>query len=203
MEGMMGPHVLWLAEWLSQVMDLRQGMRVLDLGCGKASSSMFLAREFGVTVHAADLWIKPGENWQRIQEAGMADKVIPIACEAHAMPFAEGYFDAIVSLDAYHYFGTDDLYLGYCTRFLRPGGQIGIAVPGVPEELNGVPGTWSPGGSGSSARSTAPGGGGATGRFPGACRSKPPTPCRTAGGTGLTGTKHATSGTSRTPVRKW
>jgi cyclopropane fatty-acyl-phospholipid synthase-like methyltransferase len=139
MESMMGPNALWLAEWLSQAMELRPGMRVLDLGCGKASSSIFLAREFGVTVYAADLWIKPGENWHRIQQAGVSDKVIPIDCEAHALPFAESYFDAIVSMDAYHYFGTDDLYLGYCTRFLRPGGQIGIVVPGGPEELKGVP----------------------------------------------------------------
>ena len=32
-------------------------------------------------------------------------------------------FDAIVSLDAYQYFGTDDLYLGTIAKFLKPGGQ--------------------------------------------------------------------------------
>ncbi len=43
LEGWMGPNVLWLAEWLCEKMDLRPGMRVLDMGCGKALSSIFLA----------------------------------------------------------------------------------------------------------------------------------------------------------------
>lgn len=139
MENVMGPHVLWLAESMSQVVALRPGMRVLDLGCGRAASAIFLAKEFGVTVWAADLWIDPSENWVRIEESGLTDRVCPIRLEAHAMPFAQGYFDAIVSFDAYHYFGTDDLYLGYCTQFLRPGGVLGIVVPGVLNELTGVP----------------------------------------------------------------
>jgi SAM-dependent methyltransferase len=55
------------------------------------------------------------------------------------MPFAEHSFDAIVSLDAYHYFGTADLYLGYVLKFLKPGGVLGIVVPGVKDELAEVP----------------------------------------------------------------
>ena len=55
----MGPNVLWLTEALTQVLPLEPGMRVLDLGCGAAISSIFLARELGVQVWAADLWIEP------------------------------------------------------------------------------------------------------------------------------------------------
>jgi len=65
LDNTMGPHVLWLTEWLCAGIPLRPGMRVLDLGCGRALSSIFLAEEFGVTVWAADLWIKPTENWKR------------------------------------------------------------------------------------------------------------------------------------------
>jgi SAM-dependent methyltransferase len=137
LENLMGPNAVWLAEALSQVMRLDPGMRALDLGCGKAISSIFLAREFGVEVWAADLWIKPDENWQRVREAGVGDRVFPIYAEAHALPFAAGFFDAMVSLDAYHYFGTDDLYLEYYARFVKDGGQIGIVVPGVQREFDG------------------------------------------------------------------
>jgi len=49
-DTMMGPNVLWLAEWASQAVPLRKAMRILDLGCGKAASSIFLAKEFDVTV---------------------------------------------------------------------------------------------------------------------------------------------------------
>ena len=113
MTNSMGPNVLWLADSLSEVVELRPGMNVLDLGCGKAVSSIFFAREFGVRVWATDLWIPASENWQRVVEAGCEASVYPIHAEAHALPFAEGFFDALVSVDAYHYFGTDDLYLGY------------------------------------------------------------------------------------------
>jgi cyclopropane fatty-acyl-phospholipid synthase-like methyltransferase len=43
-ETVMGPNVLWLAEWASQVVPLHEGMRILDLDCGKAASSIFLAK---------------------------------------------------------------------------------------------------------------------------------------------------------------
>ena len=140
LENLMGPNVLWLTESLTQVIDLQPGMRVLDLGCGKAISSIFLAREFDVQVWAAELWIKPSENWDRIREAGFHDSVFPISVEAHAMPFAAEFFDAIVSFDAYHYFGTDNLYLSSCARFLKPGGLLGIVVPGLKREFTaGLP----------------------------------------------------------------
>lgn len=139
MANVMGPHSLWLAEWLAQDLHLRPGMCVLDLGCGRAVSSIFLAREFGVTVWATDLWVIPADNLERIDGAGCSESVYPIHAEAHALPFAPGMFDAIVSFDAYHYFGTDDLYLGYLSRFLKPGGTLGIVSPGTLQELADLP----------------------------------------------------------------
>lgn len=131
----MGPNPVWLLERLCDHLDLRSGMRVLDLGCGRAATSIFLAREFGVEVCAADLWIEPTGNARRIEEAGVADRVFPLHVEAHTLPFAEEWFDAIVSIDAYHYFGTDAFYLGEVIRFLRPGGRLGINVPGTVREM--------------------------------------------------------------------
>lgn len=140
-ENLMGPNVLWLTEALAEVIEIKPGMRVLDMGCGKAISSIFLAKEFGVQVWATDLWIGASENWERVKAAGMETSVFPIHAEARSLPYADGFFDAAVSLDAYHYFGTDDLYLGnYFSRLVRPGGQIGIVVPGLTHELEqGVP----------------------------------------------------------------
>jgi SAM-dependent methyltransferase len=139
LKGWMGPNVLWLTEWLCEKMELRPGMRVLDMGCGKALSSIFLAKEFGLQVWANDLWISAADNWQRIREAGLEGRVFPIHAEAHALPYAEEFFDAIVSVDSYQYFGTDDLYLGYFHKFLKPGGQIGIVVPGLTHDFTTPP----------------------------------------------------------------
>lgn len=133
----MGPNPLWLTEALTSVVELTPGMRVLDLGCGNALTSVFLAREFGVTVWAADLWIDPGPNWARIRAAGVDDMVFPIKAEAHALPFADGFFDAILSVDSYEYFGSDDRYIAVLSRFVRPGGQIGVAQPITFVEMHG------------------------------------------------------------------
>lgn len=140
----MGPHPLWLLESLCEAMDIRPGMKVLDLGCGKALTSVFLAREFGARVWAADLWIDAKDNRRRLEEAGVASLVAAVDAEAHALPFEEGLFDAVVSIDAYQYFGTDELYLGYITKFLRPGGQIGIVVPSFSRDPKDVPPSLAP-----------------------------------------------------------
>ncbi|MFZ5981906.1 MAG: SAM-dependent methyltransferase [Candidatus Zixiibacteriota bacterium] len=136
----MGPNVLWLTEWLTEKMFFESEQRVLDMGCGKAVSSIFLAKEFNLRVWAGDLWIKPSENWPRICEAGLQDRVFPLHTEAHALPYAKNFFDALVSMDSYHYYGTDDIYLKYFLSFLKPGGRIGIVVPGLMEAFgNSVP----------------------------------------------------------------
>lgn len=129
-----GANPLWLTEWLTEAMPLQPGMKVLDLGCGRAMSSVFLRREFEVQVWATDLWFSPSENFQRIQDAGVGDGVFPIHSDARALPFAHGFFDAIVSIDSFLYYGTDDYYLQYLARFLKPGGWIGIAQCGLHDE---------------------------------------------------------------------
>jgi SAM-dependent methyltransferase len=129
---------LWMTEWLAAAMDLRAGMRVLDLGCGCALSSVFLRREFGVEVWATDLWFRPSENLTRVRDAGVEDGVFPVHANARALPFAESFFDAVVSIDSFPYYGTDDLYLNYIARFLKQDGQLGIAGVGLAHELGGV-----------------------------------------------------------------
>src|SRR5688572_14470432 len=130
-----GANPLWLTEWLAEAMDLRPGMRVLDLGCGRAMSSIFLHREFGVQVWATDLWFSASENLRRIRDAGVEDGVFPIHADARSLPFAADFFDAIVSIDSYFYYGTDDLYLSALARFVKPGGPIAIAGAGMMEEI--------------------------------------------------------------------
>jgi cyclopropane fatty-acyl-phospholipid synthase-like methyltransferase len=85
LENEMGPNALWLTEWLCEEMGLAPGMRVLDMGCGRALSSVFLAQEYGVLVWANDLWIAATENWTRVREAGVEDRVFPMHAEAHAL----------------------------------------------------------------------------------------------------------------------
>ena len=132
-----GANSLWLSDWLSQALDLQPGMRVLDLGCGRGASSIFFHREFGVQVWATDLWFDADERLLRIRDAGAEGGVVPVHADARDLPFEREFFDLIVSIDSFPYYGTDDLYLGYLARYLKPGGMLGIAGAGLTREIEG------------------------------------------------------------------
>lgn len=137
----MGPNPLWLLENLLPDLDLEPRMRVLDLGSGKGASSVFLAREFGVQVSAVDWWIRAEHAAATFREAGVDALVTAVRAEAHALPFDPGWFDAVVCIDAYEYFGANRDYLPYLARFVRPGGRIAVATPALRSEpaRGGIP----------------------------------------------------------------
>lgn len=139
-DNCMGPNPLWLLEDLSRDCAFEPGMKVLDLGCGRGMTSVFLAREYGVEVWAADLWVPAGDNAARFEQAGVGDQVHAVRADARDLPFELDEFDAIVAVDSYHYFGTDDLYLGHLVEFLAPEGQLAIAVPSLHRELRDLGG---------------------------------------------------------------
>ena len=87
-------------------------------------------------VWATDQWTSVTEKLQRIQDAGMAESVYPLPAHARYLPFAADFFDAIVSIDAYPYFGTDDLYLNYLADFVKPDGLIAIVGAGLTQEVD-------------------------------------------------------------------
>ncbi len=56
------------------------------------------------------------------------------------LPFAESYFDIIVSVDAYHYFGLKKDFFKYNIKpLLKENGEIYIAVPGLKDDYEKVP----------------------------------------------------------------
>lgn len=113
--------------------------RTLDLGCGYALTSLFIANETDAKhVYAFDLWISASENYARIRENGLEDKIIPIHGDALDMPFARDYFDSIVSVDAYHYFGCrEGVFAEKILPFVKENGYVMIAVPGLKKQPQG------------------------------------------------------------------
>ena len=135
-QNMMGPNSMVILEELLENIELSANMRVLDLGCGRALSSIFLAKEFGVQVFAVDLWIEATDNYKRIQQMGVEDLVVPIHVDAHELPFADEYFDALISIDAYQYFGNNDIYYDkHLKHLLKKDALVAIAIPGMKNEL--------------------------------------------------------------------
>ncbi len=136
-DNMMGPNAWRIAEELTRDLHLHQGMRVLDLGCGRGLSSIFLAKKFGVQIFAADLWISECENSARFQQAGVSRLTVPVRCDALHLPFEKGFFDAVLSIDAYHYFGNNDAYFETALKpILKENAAVAIAMPGMKYEVH-------------------------------------------------------------------
>ena len=134
--NMMGPNSMMILEELLEKVPLKPGMRVLDLGCGNGLTSVFLAKEYGVQVFALDLWISATDNYRRFREAGVEQAVIPIHADAMDMPFADEFFDAVISVDAYHYVGNNDTFFPEKIRpLLKQNGIAAIAFPGMKYEV--------------------------------------------------------------------
>ena len=129
----MGPNSLKLTEELLDGADIAAGSVVLDLGSGTGITSALMARGYGFTVYAADLWSDPGENMRFFESLGLSNKhVIPLKADATALPFATEFFDAVVSIDSYNYFGRDPEYLGSCLLpLVKRGGLLLFSIPGM------------------------------------------------------------------------
>lgn len=127
----MGPHPLWQLEDLLPQLDLRPGQRVLDLGCGRGATSVFLARELGVEVLAVDLWVPEHEVRDVVAAAGVGELVQVVNADVRRTGLGEETVDAVVSIDAFEYFGTDTRLLPELPPVLRPGGRITMSTPAL------------------------------------------------------------------------
>ncbi len=80
---------------------------MLDLGCGRGATSVFLATELSVEVVAFDLWTAEADIRQTVEENKVKDSIEVRCGDIRHQQFEDGEFDAIVSIDAFEYFGTD------------------------------------------------------------------------------------------------
>lgn len=99
---------------------------------------VFLAKEFGFMVYAADLWSDPAENRRFFNTFGLSQtQIVPVKADATALPFSKEFFDAVVSVDSYNYFGRDERYLDEkLLPFVKSGGYVYISVPGMKKDCH-------------------------------------------------------------------
>lgn len=146
---LMGPNSLRILQALLEMHPLQLGAdsRILDLGCGRGLTSFALCKETGAEVVASDLWTSRAENAARFAAWGVADRIIPVQEDGNDLKFFEESFDAVVSIDAYHYFaGEKGYFQNEILPILKPGGVALIGVPGIKEaydtEISKTLGSW-------------------------------------------------------------
>jgi len=106
-------------------LDLRPGMRVLDVGCGWGSFAMHAAREYGATVTGVTISPSQAElARERVAQAGLAESVDIRIADYRELP--SGSFDAIASIGMAEHVGERqiDLYARSLFTLLKPGGVL-------------------------------------------------------------------------------
>lgn len=134
----MGPNPFKLQEEMLQNHKIPAGSLVCDLGSGQGLTSIMLAKDYGFTVYAADLWSDPQENRKFFDEMELTrEQVIPVKADATAFPFEKDFFDAVVSTDSYNFWGRDPEYLdAKLLPFVKSGGYLYICVPGMKRDCH-------------------------------------------------------------------
>lgn len=130
----MGPNPLKLCEELLRDTDIPRGASVCDLGSDTGITSALLAREYGFNTYAVDLWSDPVENRAFFDSLGISPETIhPVQADAsQGLLFEHAFFDAVVSVDSYNYFGRDPRYLGErLLPYVKQGGMLYLSIPGM------------------------------------------------------------------------
>ena len=120
-------------ELICRKLGLREGMRLLDVGCGWGGMATHAARRYGVTAVGITL-SREQETWAQkaVAEAGLAHAV-EIRYQDYR-DVRDGPFDAISSIGMFEHVGTRNLalYFRRMHRLLRPEGRLlnhGISRP--------------------------------------------------------------------------
>ena len=83
MAKIMGPNPIKLEEELLTNHQIPQNATVCDLGSGQGLTSVFLVKEYGFKVIAADLWSDPEENRKFFRKMGLTDEqIVPVKTDA-------------------------------------------------------------------------------------------------------------------------
>lgn len=97
--------------------------RLLDLGGGTGRNARVIAGLFRNTV-VCDL------SRPMLRKA-LGRNLPPVAADAARLPFADGAFDRVLVVDAFHHFARHPDVAAECHRVLAPGGRLVIEEPDI------------------------------------------------------------------------
>src|SRR5262245_7262653 len=117
------PAFRWYKRKLRELLDLRPGETLLDVGCGNGTEACRLAQEYpAVQVLGLDRAEMLTEAARRSEQRGVAVRWIP--GEAEAIPLPAGSVDACMTERVLKYVPDPARAVAEMVRVLRPGGRI-------------------------------------------------------------------------------
>lgn len=123
------------ADWLCEVLPLRSGHKLLDLGCGDGILDICLARK-GLNVSAVDR-IRPVLDAARSEPGG--EQVTFIDGDIRKITLPDSTYDAVLMLDLVGLMSREDDFglIRNASRWLSPGGVLVVDCPKEPSKTEG------------------------------------------------------------------
>lgn len=118
------PDVVRLRREVIELLDLRKGERVLDIGSGPGFLASDMAEIVGPTGKVCGVDISPELLAFASQRHGHQTQLSFAHAEAGGLPFADASFDAVVTTQVLEYLPDVRPALREMYRVLRPGGRV-------------------------------------------------------------------------------
>jgi len=113
-----------------EMLDLKPGMKVLDIGCGTGGSAFYMARNYGVDVHGIDLstnMIGIAQDYREEMEPSVKHRVQFYIEDAMTMGYPDNFYDVIYSRDTILHITEKQKLFEKFLKCLKPGGKLMIS----------------------------------------------------------------------------
>jgi ubiquinone/menaquinone biosynthesis C-methylase UbiE len=125
------------AAQVGELLDLRPGRRLLELGAGSGWPGLFLARTTGCAVTLVDV---PLEAIRIAAERAITDQLngtcAAAVADGAALPFRDDAFDVISHSDVLCCLDAKSAVLTACRQVVREGGRMAFSVISIPPGLS-------------------------------------------------------------------
>lgn len=129
-EGMEQEHISITQQTLA-LMGLRPGQKVLDLGCGAGWASRLLAQMVGggerpgqvVGLDVSDEMVRRARS-----SSTQFDNLMFVVGSAQQIPWEENFFDRVLSVESFYYYGDQNGALDELFRVMAPKGELYILI---------------------------------------------------------------------------